>query len=117
VQVFGNGRDFRRIAAELQEGFLSYRKHRNSPGNEAMVRLASQADRFTRLIMNYDPRPFDGMMDLVICDDAIDLEQDYCWDKVVLRGVNLHRISGAHGSYLNENVGALRDVIVSVIRT
>ena len=75
------------------------------------LHLFREKMQLSALILNYEPRPFNGKLSILLAEREFEAGLAHAWENVAINGLVSHRIPGTHGSYLRESVGIVSNIV------
>jgi thioesterase domain-containing protein len=108
--------EFRERISEVATRAASAREYERSSEHQFWETLHAEKNHLERLVMNYQPRPFSGTINL-ITTDTFDLGLFDQWKTIAKQGVMEHRIPATSGKhfpgYLETAVKVIRPLAVA----
>jgi thioesterase domain-containing protein len=118
-QLVAMDRDIVGKVTYIMQKILSFSRYWMSGERKAWEIHAQEQMLLLDLIINYEPRPYDSKLLLVVTDEMYEPGIEYAWERVAIdawekvsvNGLEIHRIPGRHDSFLHESVRLVSDII------
>ena len=110
-QLISNRGDVVTTSKFAMRKIRSFTRYRTSRKYSVLKQYQKEKAHLSDLILNYEPRPYDGRLSLLAEEELFDAGWGDGWEKVAVNGLEIHRIPGRHPAYLSTSVGLVTNII------